>query len=228
DDPVLRAYQQLLGPRVEWVRLPDPAPAWLDLLGLLGDHNRRNALIAATCLAAAGVAGADDPDALGRAAAGFAGLPSRLRPIGEVDGVTFVDDSLSTNVLPTVAALAVFADRPVALLVGGYDRHIDYEPLAEHLAGRGQPTLVLALYETGTRVAAALEGRARPGLEVVTGDDLAAAVEAGWRWAPPGGVVLLSPAAASFGHFRDWSDRAATFAAAMASCRAYSEETTSS
>ena len=48
----------------------------------------------------------------------------------------FVDDSLSTNVLPTLAALDAFPGRRVALIVGGQDRGIDYAPLA---AGPGRP-----------------------------------------------------------------------------------------
>ena len=62
-------------------------------------------------------------------------LPSRLTPIGTVDGVTFVDDSLSTNVLPTLAALDAFPGRRIALIVGGHDRGIDYAPLAAGVAG---------------------------------------------------------------------------------------------
>ena len=101
---------------------------------------------------ALGVAEAGDDEALaappGLRAASTAGS-SRS---GTVDGVTFVDDSLSTNVLPTLAALEAFAGRRVALLVGGFDRGIDYQPLAERLADRGAPTLVLTLPANGPRI----------------------------------------------------------------------------
>ena len=59
-----------------------------------------------------------------------------------MDGVLFVDDSLSTNVLPTLAAVDAFPGRRVAVIVGGQDRGIDYGPLAEGLAARPAPTLV--------------------------------------------------------------------------------------
>ena len=113
DSEVLRQHERLLGPRVEWVSQDDePGADWMAPLGLLGRHNRRNALIARRCLAALGVPGASDEDALRAAAVGYQGLPSRLAPVGTIAGVTFVDDSLATNVLPTLAALDAFPGRP--------------------------------------------------------------------------------------------------------------------
>src|SRR4029079_11934262 len=50
-----------------------------------------------------GVPGAAEPTALRAAAAGYQPLPSRLTPVGTVGGVSFVDDSLAPNVLPTLA-----------------------------------------------------------------------------------------------------------------------------
>ena len=145
---------------------------------------------------------------------------SRLQAIGTVAGVTFVDDSLSTNVLPTLAALDAFPGRRVALIAGGQDRGIDYAPLAAGLAGRPAPTLVLAVPDSGPRIAAAIEA-AQPGkAEVISCPDLDAAVQRGFAWARPDGVVLLSPAAPSFGQFRDYRDRGDAFARAMRACPA--------
>ena len=131
DSELLRQHEKLLGPRVQWVSQDDePAASWMEPLGLLGRHNRRNALIARRCLAALGVPGAGDDRKLTAAAQGYQHLPSRLVSIGTIDGVTFVDDGLSTNVLPTLAALEAFTGRRIALIVGGHDRGIDYAPLA--------------------------------------------------------------------------------------------------
>ena len=58
----------------------------------------------------------------GGAAEGSRGLESRLQHVASVDGVDFVDDGLSTNVLPTLAAVASYPGRRVALLVGGHPR----------------------------------------------------------------------------------------------------------
>ena len=74
------------------------------------------------------------------AAHGYQPLPSRLQ-VRHVGGVTFVDDSLSTNVLPTVAALDAFPGRRIALIVGGQDRGIDYAPLAAGVLAADRPHL---------------------------------------------------------------------------------------
>lgn len=208
--PGLVARRHLLGPEVRWVDEDTFDPDWAAPLGLLGRHNLVNAGIARACLEAVGVPGASDDGALRAAAEGFGGLDSRLERIGEVAGVEFVDDGLSTNVLPTLAALDAVAGRRVALIVGGLDRGIDYAPLAEALAEREAPTLVLAAYQTGPEIARAVRERA-PGVEVREPADLVEAVQLGWAWARPDGLVLLSPAAASFDAFDDYRHRSRVF-----------------
>ena len=215
-DAELEAHRTLLGDHL--VRVPADRPDWTAGLGLIGDHNLRNALLARAAIVALGVPGATDDAAVAAAALGYRPLRSRLTPLGEVAGVRFVDDSLSTNVLPTVAAVAAFPGEPVALLVGGEDRGIDYAPLWLALAGRTEPLLVLTLPDSGPRIAATL-ARVAPTVAVRQCPDLPAAVREGFAWARPRGVVLLSPAAPSFGRFRDYAERADVFEAAMAELR---------
>lgn len=220
DSAPLRERRALLGPHVRWVHGTDDSAAnWMEPLRLLGGHNRRNALIAREVLSALGVPEAEDPSALRAAAEGFGGLESRLQVIGEIDGVTFVDDSLSTNVLPALAAVEAFADRRVALIVGGQDRGIDYRALGEGLRRRATPLLLLAIPENGGRILDAVTAAgAGPFVSARAEPDLASATRAGFIWARSDGVVLLSPAAASFGVFRDYRQRGEVFAAAMAAC----------
>ncbi|HTW15027.1 MAG TPA: UDP-N-acetylmuramoyl-L-alanine--D-glutamate ligase [Nocardioides sp.] len=211
-DPELERYADQLGPHVR--RVAEVEAAWTDGLGLIGRHNLRNALLAREVLVALGVPGAEDETALAAAATSYEPLPSRLTRVGRVGDVEFVDDSLSTNVLPTLAAVDAFPGRRVALLVGGQDRGIDYAPLAEGLAAYGDRVLVLTLPDNGPRIARTIRAIA-PIVQVEESTDLASAVRRGHAFAAPDGVVLLSPAAPSFGVFRDYAERAEVFTAAM-------------
>jgi UDP-N-acetylmuramoylalanine--D-glutamate ligase len=228
DSELLRERAGLLGPRIQWVSETDDTGAtWMVPLNLQGRHNRRNALIARAVLRALATAAGDeelsalvaDDERLAVAAGGFTPLPSRLTPVGTVDGVTFIDDSLSTNVLATLAALDSFPGKRVALIVGGQDRGIDYTALAEGVKGRQEPTLVLTVPDSGPRITEAFTDTATAtdaGFDGIHDcGDLDGAVAAAFAWAQPDGIVLLSPAAPSFGHFRDYRDRGDHFAAAM-------------
>lgn len=227
----LRAHAPLLGPSVRWVvegdaRLDGP---WVDALALPGRHYHRDALIARACLLELGIEEAGDEDRLARAATGFSPLEHRFRPLGTVSGVLFVDDGLSTNVLPTLAALEALGRRPVALLVGGQDRGIDYEPLGRAVARREAPTMVATLPASGARIRAAVEQALGSGPVVDASDPpvladfttLAEATASAFEWARDrSAVVLLSPAAPSFGQFHDYRERSAVFEEAMHRCAA--------
>ncbi|MGH3864871.1 MAG: UDP-N-acetylmuramoyl-L-alanine--D-glutamate ligase [Pseudonocardiaceae bacterium] len=223
DSDLLRSHDRFLGPHIKWVHSADTSDAdWMTPLLLRGAHNRRNALIAQVSLLAMGVAEASDDDQLKMAAEGFKALPSRLSIIGTVDGVTFIDDNLSTNVLPTVAAVEAFPDRRVALIVGGESRGIDYWPLGIALRTRVTELLLATVPDNGPDIRRQVDA-ADPGNYVRTLDaaDLMEAVRHGYQWARPDGIVLLSPAAPSYGQFRDYRERGAVFAAAMEACRNY-------
>ena len=218
-DERLREQADLLGPHLRWVTADDVErdASWSHTLGLPGPHNARNASVARAVLVALGVPEAGDDGLMERAAAGFGGLPSRCHSLGRVGAVEFVDDGLSTNVLPAQAALRAFEGQPVALLVGGQDRGVDYAPLGQTIARRVAPTLVVTMPDNGPRIGAAVRD-AGAAVEVVDAADLESAVETAFGWAGSGGVVLLSPAAPSFGRYADYRERSAAFAAAAARC----------
>ncbi len=215
-DEELHAHSELLGPHLRWVRAAEVerGARWSAALGLAGPHNARNAAMARAVLEGLGIPGASDEQRLSVAARGFVGLPSRCQSLGSVGAVEFVDDGLSTNVLPAQAALQAFATRPVALLVGGHDRGLDYAPLGLTIAARTAPTLVVTMPDNGPRIGQAVRDATEGRVEVRDAPDLDAAVESAFHWAPVGGVVLLSPAAPSFGRFGDYQERSAAFAAA--------------
>jgi UDP-N-acetylmuramoyl-L-alanine---L-glutamate ligase len=211
-DHELRLRADQLGPSVRWIGPDTWDPDWLDGLALLGAHNIVNAGIARACLEALGLVGPGDDSALADACSGFPPLQSRLEHVSTIDGVDFYDDSLSTNVLPTLAAVDAFGDRAVALIAGGLDRGIDYRELATGLGTRNAPTLVLTVYGTGPAIQAAVDQAGASQVEARPCDSLDRAVDAAWEWARPRqGVVLLSPAAASFDAFDDYLHRARVF-----------------
>jgi len=192
---------------------PEVAAA-LAQAGLHGAHEGQAAMLALAL--AARRLGTDALDLVG-SLADFTPLPHRLRPVATVRGRTFVDDSISTVPEATLAALATWRPRgPVTLLLGGDDRGQDLGALVAALA---DPDVRAALLPPlGTRIAQAVRSAGSPGHpdRVVEVADLAAAV----RWAdevtPAGGAVLLSPAAPSFGAFRDFVHRGETFAQLVA------------
>ena len=72
--------------------------------------------------------------------------------------------------------------------------------------------------DNGPRIGAAVRAAADGAVEVMDAASLDAAVEAAFGWAEPGAVVLLSPAAPSFGRYGDYRERSAAFAEAAARC----------
>jgi UDP-N-acetylmuramoylalanine--D-glutamate ligase len=203
DSELLRARADQLAPNVEWVHATDnPDAQWIAELALLGPHNRRNALIAQRCISALGLDASNG--ALASAAKNFVPLANRLTVVHEHGGVLFVDDSLSTNVLSTLAAVDAFPSRKVALIVGGQNRGIDYTELASLPPSTH---VVITESEAADRIAAVL-----PAAERVA--SLEAAVRSAYEAAQPGGVVLFSPAAPSFDQHTSYRERAAAFAAA--------------
>jgi UDP-N-acetylmuramoylalanine--D-glutamate ligase len=168
-------------------------------LQLLGDHNVLNALAAALAVPAG-----TDRDRIVDALRAFRALHHRLEPVGEVDGVLWVNDSKSTTVASTRSAVAAM-DRPVVLLVGGRDKGGDFRDLAPALAGaRG----VIAYGEAGGRIAAELDGLVPV---VREGSDFAAIMARARRTARAGDAVLLAPACSSFDMFRNAEERGTIF-----------------
>lgn len=188
------------------------------VLPLLGDHNAANACVALTAVSAAGVDVLGRVDEVAGVLASFRPLAHRLETIAQLDGVAFVDDSLSTTPDAAVAALGAFSDGRVCLLVGGQDRGVDYGILADALAAQADRVVVVGMPDSGARIVARLASIA--GLETALATDLDDAVRiATQRLSGTGGTVLLSPAAPSYGVFRNFEDRSAAFAAAVARLR---------
>ena len=186
---------------------------------LPGRHNAVNLAGALSALRAYGIDLRTNQAALQQAAISFVPLAHRLQPVGIVGGRLVIDDSLSTAPQAAVAALAAFGDRPVGIIVGGHDRGLDYEPLATALAQRSTPTWVCGVPLSGERIVPliqrALIEAGNTAVTVTAFDDFDDAVHHAAVVVPEGGVILLSPAAPSFGRFVDYRDRGLHFRALL-------------
>jgi UDP-N-acetylmuramoylalanine--D-glutamate ligase len=180
-------------------------------LRLKGAHNGRNLCVALAVLDGLGVDVVGRKDPLAAAVASFEGLPHRLSEIEDPSGLTFVDDTLSTTPHSAIHAIDAYAGRPLTVLLGGTDRGLDYSPLRDFLADR--KLTVIGLPDSGPRILAELAGL--PGITTENAEDLVAAVRRARTLTPPGGVVLLSPAAPSYGRFRNFEHRSEVFLQAI-------------
>jgi len=195
----------------------DRAAGWLVVRGmplvrrrdlpLLGDHNVLNALAAALALPPEA-----DRERMAEGMRSFHALHHRLEPVGEVDGVLWVNDSKSTTVASTRSAVEAM-DRPVVLLVGGRDKGGSFRDLAPALKGA---RAVIAYGEAAPRIASELGGLVAV---VREGMDFEAVMARARSAARPGDAVLLAPACSSFDMFRNAEERGTIFRAMVEGMR---------
>ncbi len=146
----------------------------------------------------------------------FQPLAHRLEYVTTINGVEYYDDSLATVPEATVAALEGFRGRSIVLIAGGYDRGVDYTPLARGILNANIRCLIL-FPTTGNRIETAIHSLSHtktPPIYHV--DNMPDAVNLAARLSQSGDVVLMSPASASFNLFRDYADRSQQYKAAIA------------
>ena len=177
-------------------------------LPLPGRHNRGNLCAVLTAIEALGL----DAVPLAPHATTFRPLPNRLQTVGVRDGITYVNDSISTTPHASLAALDCFASRRVAILIGGHDRGLPWEDFAEAMSTQA-PLAIVTMGQNGPRIHALLEPvAAQGGFALSAASDLADAMAQARAALGGDGVVLLSPGAPSFGAYRDYVARGRHFA----------------
>ena len=170
-------------------------------LKIKGLHNAANALAALALGDATGL----PLESMLAELKSFPGLPHRSQWVGDIRGVTYIDDSKGTNVGATVAAVAGTPGKLVVIL-GGDGKQQAFEPLAA--AFRGKVRHAVLIGRDREAIAEALQGVS----SIERCDSLEDAVRAAAHAAHPGETVLLSPACASFDMFRDYAHRGEVFA----------------
>ena len=139
----------------------------------------------------------------------FKSLPHRLEYVGEIRGIKFYNDSLSTIPQATIYALNKLGDNIQTLIAGGFDRGIDYEILGPAIAKSGIKNLIL-FPETGEKIWQAVE-KVNGQQEKFNVSSMEEAVKLAFEKTEPGKIVLLSPASSSFNMFKDYEDRGDQF-----------------
>jgi UDP-N-acetylmuramoylalanine--D-glutamate ligase len=170
---------------------------------------------AALAWGAARILGASD-DACREGAVAFEGLPHRLQFAGEKDGLRFYDDSYATRPEATLAAVEALSPDPVALILGGSDKGVDFSELAAGLRASGHLRHVALIGATAPALRKCLEADGPLPFSLRDQPGLAEAFEDCRRSVATGGAVLLSPACASFGLFRNYKERGEAFLALVA------------
>lgn len=177
---------------------------------LRGTHNVLNVLAAFAIGHAAGL----PLDAMLSGAEEFQGMPHRLEPVRELNGVKWYDDSIATTPERTMAAIRAF-DEPIVLLLGGRDKDLPWDDLARLVRERVDHVVLFG--EAAGKIQAALTAKPAAGgqsgrpLTIERAARLHEAVLKAYRTAQPGDVVLLSPGGTSFDEFKDFEERGAFF-----------------
>ena len=176
---------------------------------LEGSHNLSNAAFVYMISQAYGITDKEFIHGL----ATFEPLPHRLQNIGTFDGVDYYDDSISTTVKSTISAIESVSNASISLL-GGMERNIDYEELVNYLCHSGL-SYIICMYESGARLFDIYEKTDKPlnAPLAIKVSDLSSAVKTAKEKAKKGEAVLLSPAAASYGHFKNFEERGDIYAA---------------
>ncbi len=179
-------------------------------LPLRGEHNFSNICAALTIYQALG----HDPKTARPALESFRPLPHRLETVARLYGIEYIDDSISTVPEAAIEAIKAMNVSPVTILLGGYDRQLDYTGLVNFIVSRAAeaPINVITMGQSGRRIQALLEKYpATPGLSADYAKTLPQAMEKAVEKTRRGGVILLSPAAPSYGEFRSFSERGEHF-----------------
>lgn len=171
-------------------------------IALVGDHNYYNIRVAKAVTDLFGVDESVFTDAL----KSYKPLPHRLEYVGTKNGVDYYDDSISTVCQTTIQAILSLKNVET-VIIGGMDRGIDYTELVEFLKNHPVKNTVL-VYESGKRIAKMLEDNQ---VDFVLADDLESAVKLSAKITSAGSKCVLSPAAASYGYFKNFEERGDVF-----------------
>lgn len=179
------------------------------VLQLPGKHNQLNACAAICAVLEFGVS----DEAIEKGLSMFSGLPHRLKLVREVNGISYYDDSIATTPGSSIAAMRAFA-QPKIMILGGSTKGADFAGLAV-AARESNVRCAILIGDEAMRIEQELSSQNILTFNMGSEIDMAGVVALATQRAQQGDVIILSPACASFGMFKNYSDRGDQFIAAV-------------
>ena len=193
-----------------WISIDGNIKKIIDIKDILlpGKHNLENVAAASLVAHLVGVGREDIVNVLKN----FKGLEHRLELVREVAGVKYYDDSFSTIPETTIAAIEAFK-APEILILGGSGKNSDFTELGKVISNTKNIKAIIGIGDEWWRIKSALRTKNQEPRTLFVEDakDMKTVVLAASKIATPGDVVLLSPACASFGMFKNYKDRGEQF-----------------
>ena len=173
---------------------------------LRGIHNAEN-----MCAAIAATKRFVTPEVQAKAISNFAGVEHRLEFVKQIKGANWYNDSIASSPTRTIAGLKSF-DENIVLIAGGYDKHLDYTPIAKPIVENVGSLILLG--QTANKIYSAVTYELKfsdKELPIYKVNTLEEAVEKANEISKKGDVVLFSPASASFDMFKNFAERGNKF-----------------
>lgn len=180
----------------------------VDVLQIIGEHNHENACAAIDAIWYY----TQDISVIEKGLRDFTGLPHRLQFVDEIDGVKYYDDSIATTPSSAIAALRSF-NGPKVIILGGSSKGSDYTELSKELKVHESQAILIG--DEANNIAATCERNGFYDYEIIHDANMEKVVRRAREMANAGGYVLLSPASASFGLFKNYADRGDQFREAV-------------
>ena len=175
-------------------------------INLKGMHNYEN-----ICAAYAATKTLVDTETALKAIKEFKGVEHRLEFIKEINGVKWYNDSIGTSPTRTIAGLNSF-EEDIILIAGGYDKNLDYEPLAKPIVDKVKGLILIG--QTAEKIYEVVNKKLQEenkDLDIYICDEFSQTVQIANKIAKPGQIVLFSPASASFDMFENYAQRGKKF-----------------
>lgn len=181
----------------------------IDELKISGNHNMDNLSGVMTIMAQLGL----DFRKAAQTLKTFEPLPHRLQKVDTVDGVLFINDSISTAPEAAVSAMQSF-EEGMAIISGGIENKQDYRQYAQTVEDNPKVKAVITLFQCGPQIAETIRQIVkRQDFKLIEVDTLEQAVEAAFAEVKKAGghLVLFSPTAPSFGYYKNFMERGEHF-----------------